>query len=124
MKKNISERGKFHPDCPWTELVPFPKTLFEFDDRFTAPLNGFVDAEDYYHQSGSKGCLDQITVPTTILVSNDDPVVPAEIFDDACFSSSTTLIRIQSGGHMGYLGRCGKRWMDDQIIQWLATDDQ
>ena len=25
-------------------LHPLPKTLIEFDDRFTAPLSGFVDA--------------------------------------------------------------------------------
>mgnify|MGYP002851881326 CR=1 FL=1 len=124
LKKGITERRHFHPDCPSTELSPFPKTLFDFDNRFTAPLNGFIDAADYYQQSSSKRCLNQITVPTTVLIANDDPVVPAEIFDDACFSDSTTLIRTEYGGHMGYLARKGKRWMDDQIIHWLSIESE
>ena len=124
LKKGITERRHFHPDCPSTELSPFPKTLFDFDNRFTAPLNGFIDAADYYQQSSSKRGLNQITVPTTVLIANDDPVVPAEIFDDACFSDSTTLIRTEYGGHMGYLARKGKRWMDDQIIHWLSIESE
>ena len=120
LKKDLIKRRKYYPDCPWAQLAPFPKTLFDFDNRFTAPLNGFVDAADYYQQSSSKDRLREITVPTTVLVANDDPVVPAEIFDDAQLSESTTLIRTEFGGHLGFLGRQGKRWMDDQIIHWLA----
>ncbi len=119
LKKDIARRKVHHPECPWTDLTPFPKTLLDFDNRFTAPLNGFTDAEQYYERSSSKNLLDQITTPTTILVADDDPVVPSEIFDDVDLSNSTTLIRTRHGGHMGYLGRRGQRWMDDQILAWL-----
>ena len=119
LKKDLLQRRQHHPDCPWGQLSPFPKTLFEFDNRFTAPLNGFLDAADYYQKSSSKDRLNEITVPTIVLVANDDPVVPAEIFDDAQISESTTLIRTDFGGHLGFLAREGKRWMDDQLMYWL-----
>ncbi|MBK95507.1 MAG: hypothetical protein CMJ79_07300 [Planctomycetaceae bacterium] len=119
LKKGIAERHKHHPDCSWSTMNPFPKTLFDFDNQFIAPLNGFLDAPDYYQQSSSKDRLHRITTPTKILIADDDPVVPSEIFDDAELSDSIDLMRTRFGGHMGYLGRGGRRWMDDKIIEWL-----
>ena len=122
LKKDIAQRLKHHPDCKWSQLTPFPKSLFEFDDRFTAPLNGFQDANDYYQRSSSKANLHRISVPTKIMIADDDPVVPAEIFDNVQLSETTNLFRTPHGGHMGYLASKGRRWLDDQIISWLESD--
>ncbi|MFH0960491.1 MAG: alpha/beta fold hydrolase [Pseudomonadota bacterium] len=49
------------------------RTLKEFDDRYTAPLHGFKDADDYYSQSSSKQFLKTVSIPTLLINSADDP---------------------------------------------------
>jgi len=123
LHKHLNQRSRYYPDCPYTPLWPSPKTLRDLDHRFTAPVNGFSGVDDYYGQSSSKDELYRITTPTTILIAEDDPVVPAEIFSDAELSASTTLLRTTHGGHLGYLsGRRHQgdhRWMDWKVIELL-----
>jgi predicted alpha/beta-fold hydrolase len=128
LRKDLKARAKVYPDCPYARLNPFPRTLREFDDRFTAPLNGFQGARDYYQKSSSKDQLDQITTVTSILIADDDPVVPAGIFEDVELSASTTLLRTRHGGHLGYLSNRlpegDRRWMDWKVIELLLGDGQ
>jgi len=125
LRKDLKKRALYYPDCPWNTLKPFPRTLREFDDRFTAPLNGFKGADDYYQKCSSKECLHQIRTPTTILIAKDDPVVPADCFNDVSLSNTTTLMHTTHGGHLGYLSRRlpdgSYRWMDAKVIEWLRS---
>ena len=52
------------------------KTFTEFDDRFTAPINGFKDAQDYWTRASSKPLLSQIAVPTLMVQAQNDPFLP------------------------------------------------
>ena len=38
-------------------------SIYEFDDTFTGPHNGFADAEDYYARCSVEGVLDRIETP-------------------------------------------------------------
>src|SRR5260370_27354335 len=42
-------------------------TFQEFDDRYTAPIHGFLDAADYWKKSSARQFLDRITIPTLLL---------------------------------------------------------
>ena len=123
LRQGLKIRSTLYPDCPHAQLKPFPHTLRDFDDRFTAPVNGFAGASDYYQQSSSKDQLGQITTPTTILIAEDDPVVPVHIFSDVKLSATTTLLRTRHGGHLGYLSarlaQGDHRWMDWKVIELL-----
>ena len=43
------------------------RTLFEFDDAFTAPVHGFDGAWDYWKRASAKPLLHQIRLPTLLL---------------------------------------------------------
>ncbi|CAN0458371.1 unnamed protein product, partial [Phaeothamnion confervicola] len=43
------------------------RTLYEFDDVFTAPRNGFAGADDYYFQCSAVNFLPSISIPTLVL---------------------------------------------------------
>lgn len=50
-------------------------TLWDFDERVTAPLHGYASASDYYQRCSSLYFLSSIRVPTLIVQSQDDPFV-------------------------------------------------
>ncbi len=98
-------------------------SLYEFDARVTAPLGGFDSVQEYYETSSAIHDLQRIDRPTMILAAEDDPLIPAETFREAHYSSTTSLIMPSAGGHLGFLGQRNhdpdRRWMDWRIIDWL-----
>ena len=103
LRKQAKSRAAIWPQ--WAERLPHAsfETIRTFDETVTAPLAGYRDAEDYYSAGSSAAWLDQIQVPTTILIDKHDPIVPAWIFDDAILSKSTVLRTSEFGGHVGYM---------------------
>ena len=49
-------------------------TLYEFDDKITAPLHGFKSARDYYEHCSSQHFLLNVRTPTLIIQAEDDPL--------------------------------------------------
>jgi len=118
--REVAYRRRRHPDT----LIPdgwgkrLPKTIYEFDDTFTAPICGFQSAQDYYSKSSSGQRLSSITVPTLIVAAQDDPLIPFEQFKTATFSASTTLTAPRHGGHLGFCHWGGHAWLDQRIVEW------
>ena len=102
------------------------KSLYEFDDKITAPLHGFESADDYYHRSSSRPYLKRIHTKTLILHARDDPFMwPGTIPESAELSAHTFLEVSERGGHVGFVsGRSPWRahyWLDKRIINFLTT---
>lgn len=106
-------------------LHPSPRSLKEFDQCFTAPLAGYASADEYYERASSAPLLKEIDVPTIVVAAADDPIVPVTPFESATYSSSTQLVVIPSGGHLGFVGKMGadpdRRWLDWRIVDWITT---
>jgi uncharacterized protein len=105
LRKQTQSRAIIWPQ--WAARVEHAsyKSIRDFDETVTAPLAGFRDAEEYYSAGSSAAWLDQIEVPTTILIDKHDPIVPAWMFDNAILSNSTNMRTTEFGGHVGYLHR-------------------
>lgn len=58
------------------------KSIFEFDDIYTAPVNGFKDAKEYYEKNSAKQFLKGIHTPTLLIHAKDDPFMPATILPE------------------------------------------
>jgi predicted alpha/beta-fold hydrolase len=100
-------------------------TLYDFDDRYTAPRHGFTGAEDYYARSSAGPMLSQIEVPGLVVHAEDDPFIPVESYRRLAFPPNLALELIPSGGHLGYISRApwggDRRWLDSRFCLWLQT---
>ncbi|MHB8426043.1 MAG: hydrolase [Gammaproteobacteria bacterium] len=106
--------------------APFPlpdigkiRTFREFDDKLTAPLHGYRDADDYYARCSSRFFLKNIRVPTFILHAADDPFMsPASVPREDELSPAVTLELSQQGGHVGFVNGSLLRpnmWLAERI---------
>jgi predicted alpha/beta-fold hydrolase len=101
------------------------ETLRTFDDVLTAPVHGFVDAEDYYRSCSSKRFLDGVSVPTLLLHAEDDPFLPSASIprSEAARNPSLNLVLHPGGGHVGFLEGPLWRprfWADERTADFMA----
>jgi predicted alpha/beta-fold hydrolase len=98
------------------------RTLYEIDDKITAPSFGFEGADHYYATQSAQGYLDRIRVPTLMIQAKDDTFIPFEMFRHPAIESNPflRLIATEHGGHLGFLSRSGARfWLDEVAIEFL-----
>lgn len=115
----IAPRVRHRDEFKQAALLGRPKTLLELDDRLTAPLSGFSDAADYYRQSGAISVVRANRVPTLVLASNDDPIVPVECFKTLDWPVTTDVVLTATGGHTGFIARGRVPWMDECLVSWM-----
>ncbi len=115
----VRQRGDFRQ----VMSGPRPRTLRQLDDRITAPLSGFRDAQDYYQQSSAMQVTEHNAVKTLVIAAADDPVIPIECFRDGKvrWSDSTELLVAHSGGHAGFIDRERRSWMDRVLADWFES---
>ncbi len=102
-----------------------PKTLWEFDNEFTAVVCGFGTAEDYYRLASSAPWIPRIQIPTLILASRDDPMIPCQSLESVRLPAAVQVHLSDHGGHLGFIGRAGidqdRRWMDWRVVDWVLA---
>ena len=100
------------------------RTLYQLDDRITAPSFGFKGADHYYATQSAQNYLDRIRVPTLLIQAKDDTFIPFEMYRHPALSSNPwlRLIVTERGGHLGFLARRGARfWVDEVAIEFLRN---
>jgi predicted alpha/beta-fold hydrolase len=80
-------------------------TVRRFDEVYTAPHHGFLDADDYYHRASAIRVLDRIRVPTLVLTAENDPFVPADTFRQPPVAGHRhlTVVVTADGGHCAFV---------------------
>ena len=76
----------------------------EFDDRFTAPLHGFRDAEDYWARNSCRPFLPAIRIPTLLVNALNDPFLGPACYprEEAAASAVFHFETPETGGHVGF----------------------
>lgn len=124
MKRKSLYKLRRHPELFEPRRLRDARTLRAFDDCVTAPLHGFIDADDYWRRCSSKPLLPHIRVPTLVLNARDDPFLPADRLPRANeVSSSVELDLPAQGGHCAFVtgafpGRL--TWMPRRVIAFIA----
>jgi uncharacterized protein len=121
LKRNIRRKAAVIPDRVSVDGLDRIRNLIDFDNRYTAPLNGFVDAHDYYGKASSLSFLPDISTSTLLINAQNDPFLtescyPTEVCESSRYLSLETP---ESGGHVGFpMGR-GRYWSEERTVTFL-----
>jgi predicted alpha/beta-fold hydrolase len=100
------------------------KNFKDFDDRYTAPIFGFNNAEDYWEKASSKPFLPNVSIPTLLINAADDPFLPEHCYPGEEASRSETLfLEIpRHGGHVGFVtfNNGGRYWSESRALSFLG----
>lgn len=126
LRQKIRVKVEQHPE--WlterhVEALRQVRTLRDFDDAFTGPLNGFRDADTYYRAASSKPVLSEIVRPTLLVNAANDPFLA-----DACYPTGIAdghpalIVEVpESGGHVGFVtfNHTGEYWSERRAATFL-----
>lgn len=102
------------------------RDFYEFDDAYTAPVNGFRDARDYYARAACGQYLHAIRRPTLTVHALDDPfMVPAIVPSAQMLAPPVTLELCRHGGHVGFLSArsdgTSAWWLEQRFEHYLVN---
>lgn len=104
MKPKALAKWQQHPGLFDRQRLAAARTLYEFDNVFTAPLHGFRDTADYWQRASAKPHLERLRIPALVLNAANDPFVPAASLPPGPgpLGRFVTLWRPAHGGHVGF----------------------
>jgi uncharacterized protein len=122
--RRLREWRRRVPQAAMVEFERRPRRLVELDDAYTARVCGFGTAENYYRQCSSAPIVPAIRLPTLILASHDDPLVPGHAYGQVALPACVRLQMSEGGGHLGFIAARSsdpdRRWMDWRVVDWVA----
>ena len=125
MKAKALRKWQQHPGLFDRERLLRSRTLYEFDNVFTAPLHGFADTDDYWARASAKPQLQRIRIPALVLNARNDPFVPAQCLPGPQDAGRwVTLWQPSHGGHVGFAqGRFPGHvlGLPEAVTGWLQT---
>ena len=101
------------------------KTMYDFDEKVTAPLNGFTSAEHYYQQSSGNQVIPDIKQPCLFVHSADDPFLNHQSsLPKQKLPEHLTFEVSEHGGHVGFIYGNNpfkpKYWLEKRVPDFLA----
>lgn len=79
----------------------------DFDELFSAPLNGFKNAQAFYDYASAKNFMSGITIPTLLVNAQNDPILTPEC-SPTKLAKKHPFVHLENpknGGHCGFMLR-------------------
>jgi predicted alpha/beta-fold hydrolase len=107
------------------QQVDRARSIRDFDEHVTAPLNGFASASAYYEACSSVRFLRDVRVPTLLLHARNDPFLPADASPTEIARANPDIVWSlqEGGGHVGFLEGtpwAPTFWADEAAADFLA----
>jgi predicted alpha/beta-fold hydrolase len=101
---SLRRKAALFPERYDMERALARRTLRGITERLVADHSPFADARAYFAAYALKGdALAGVTVPTTIVTAEDDPIIPVADFHRLTLSPSIRLVVHRRGGHQGFV---------------------
>jgi predicted alpha/beta-fold hydrolase len=122
LKQRVLRKVALFPEIYSFDAAGRVRSVREFDDVFTAKHSGYRDAAEYYQKCSAARVIDRIAVPALIIYAEDDPFVPAEIFDAPAVreNRNITLLSAAEGGHCAFISgdREERHWAEARVVEF------
>lgn len=97
----------------------------DFDNYFSAPVNGYRDAQDFYYQASAINYMSTISIPTLLVNALNDPILTPESFPYKQFEDHpyVYLETPELGGHVGFsLWLQPYAWSEHRTMEFVNSD--
>jgi len=101
------------------------KTLYDFDEQITAPLNGFTSAQHYYQQASGNQVMEKIKQPCLFIHAADDPFLNHHFsLPQQKLPEHLTFEVSSHGGHVGFIHGNNpfkpQYWLEQRVPDFLS----
>jgi len=123
-KRSLFKKLKYHDHLDYGEELKKLKSLDQMNEFFIADYTAFATTNAYFEAySILDNALDKLEIPTTIVSSVDDPIIPSKQFN-RLFSSSWLTIELQEhGGHCAFIKNWKfESWATERISELIAVN--
>jgi hypothetical protein len=115
-----------HPGLFDAQRLRAARTLYEFDQVFTAPVHGFAGTDDYWSRASARPHMNRIRIPALALNARNDPFIPAGCLPAVSeISPWVTLWQPPHGGHCGFprgaVPPGNVLAMPEAVLGWMAA---
>lgn len=127
LQKKIQAKSLQFPRIVSAEGFEDIRSFRDFDNRYTCPLHGFKDADDFYERASSGPHISSIQKPTLIVNALSDPFLPDECYPmDIAKNHSTVFLEMPvDGGHVGFtLASKEENWMEVRAFEFVQNHIQ
>lgn len=118
-RRSLSLKQKLFPELyDFREITPL-RSCRSITDRLIELYSSYKDADEYFKRYAiTNSTLNDISIPTTIITSKDDPVIPVNDFYSLNANAPVTLVIHNYGGHNGFINNLSfDCWYEKKMIR-------
>ncbi len=123
-RASLQKKTEAFPELYNFDHILNEKTVMGMSELFLKDHSGFESKEAYF--DGYRIWPDDLAnmnTPTTLIMSEDDPVIPAEDLEELELSPCVRRIMLRYGGHNGFFqSLTGPTWYDEYIAKVILRD--
>ena len=115
LRKKIELKARQFPGTIDLGRFSLVKAWQDFDEFFSAPINGFRNAREFYRQASCANFMAGIRVPALLVNAQNDPILSPECSPvELCKNHPLLFLEMPAkGGHVGFtLHRKDHSWME------------
>ncbi len=124
LKNKYRTKMKLFPELMTPSDLHHIKTLKDFDELYTAPAHGFIDAYDYYAKNSCLQFLSQIKIPVLILNAKNDSFLSENCYPLSLAEKSKNIYleTPNYGGHVGFHKTEKTYYSEERALQFLNSN--
>ncbi len=123
-RRSLNIKRRFFPDLKGLENIPCFQKISEMTDYFVRNFTEFPDLNTYLKGYTITGdALARLHIPSTIIASRDDPIIPAKDLSKILPLDCLTIETTPYGGHCGFLENINlTSWADRKMAELFQKE--